>query len=73
LTDARIELMSNASDTSPEARILELCIEINEHINLMRDYATTPGNVWLAKGELNRINELSAQVDRVLEEIKNQS
>lgn len=37
---------------------------------MLRDYATTPDNVWLARNELNRIQELSAELEQLLADIK---
>ena len=53
-----------------QGQVIELCEQLAAHIKLLRDYATTPDNVWLARGELNRINEISAEVEKLLAELK---
>ncbi len=52
------------------AECIELCSDTTEHIKLLRDYATTPGNAWLAKGELSKITGLVSDLDTLLEQIK---
>jgi hypothetical protein len=53
-----------------QAKLLDACEQLTAHVKLLRDYATTPDNIWLARGELNRINEMCAEVDALLTEIK---
>ena len=48
----------------------ERCNELTEHVKLLRDYATTPDNVWLARGELAQIQQLSGEVEQLLAIIK---
>jgi hypothetical protein len=50
--------------------LLELTDEIVEHTNSLRDFATTPGNAWLAKGELQQITTLLSDMETLLEDIK---
>lgn len=52
------------------ARCLELCQEVETRAQTLRDYATTPGNAWLAKGELQAISQLVSDLETVLEQIK---
>ncbi|HVQ43675.1 MAG TPA: hypothetical protein VMT30_01785 [Candidatus Saccharimonadia bacterium] len=52
------------------ARLLELAEEISEHTAGLRDFGTTPGNAWLAKGELQHLTTLLADMESLLEEIK---
>lgn len=59
------------SPTDPlRARLLELTEEIQEHIAGLRDFATTPGNAWLAKGELQQLTTLLSDMETLLEDIK---
>lgn len=58
------------ADDSPQAQCLELSNELMEHAKLMRDYATTPGDTWLARAELIKIMDLAAQLDALLDKIK---
>jgi hypothetical protein len=51
---------------------LQLCEEMAEHVRLMRNHAMKPGNVWLARTELERINSLSGDLEQLLEQIKSQ-
>jgi hypothetical protein len=50
----------------------ERCSSLIERVRLLRDYATTPGDVWLARGELNRIQELAAEIEQLLAKINTQ-
>lgn len=52
------------------ADYLMLCSELMEHAKLMRDYATTPGNIWLARSELNKIMALATELERLMDTIK---
>jgi hypothetical protein len=51
-------------------RCLELCQAIEARAQTLRDYATTPGNAWLAKGELQAISQLVSDLETILEQIK---
>lgn len=51
-------------------RLLEMIEEITERSGRLRDYATTPGNAWLAQGELLSIGQLQSELEALLEEIK---
>ena len=61
--------MSRPGDTA-KAEYLSLCGDLMEHARLMRDYATTPGNTWLAKAELTKIMQLTDELEKVLENIR---
>jgi hypothetical protein len=52
------------------ANLLELVEEIENHTTQLRDFATTPGNAWLAKGELQMLNTLLSDMETLLEDIK---
>ena len=59
------------SPTDPlRARLLELLEQLNDRTIQLRDYATVPGNAWLAKGELGQINQVVSDLETFLEEIK---
>jgi hypothetical protein len=59
------------SPTDPlRARLLELLEDINNRTTQLRDYATVPGNAWLAKGELGQIGQLVSDLEELLEQIK---
>lgn len=51
-------------------RILELCEELQDRTIAVRDYATTPDNAWLAKGELQSIAQLISDMELLVEEIR---
>lgn len=44
--------------------------ELARHIKLLRDYATTPGNAWLAEDELYQIQALIRELEELVAEIK---
>ncbi len=52
------------------ARLLELTEDISDHTSGLRDFATTPGNAWLAKGELQQLMTLLSDMESLLEDIK---
>lgn len=56
-----------------KAQIKEFTDELGEHVKLIRDYATTPGNVWLARGELNKASRLLGEIELILDQIKQES
>lgn len=53
-----------------QQELLELCQDLEEHIRLARDYATTPGNIWIARNELNIIGRMVAELESKLSEIE---
>ena len=59
----------NAPADPLRARCLELCEELNDHTQLLRDFALTPKNAWLAKGELRQVARLISELETVLEDI----
>jgi hypothetical protein len=52
------------------ALLLELTEEIVDHTAQLRDFATIQGNAWLAKGELQTLTTLLADMESLLEDIK---
>lgn len=53
-----------------QTECIDICSDATDHIKLLRDYATTPGNAWLAKGELSKLNGLMSDLDSLLDQIK---
>ncbi len=53
-----------------QARVLELTQDLNEKVTTLRDYATTPGNAWLAKGEIQSITSILSDIEMLVDEIK---
>ena len=51
------------------ARILELTQDLGEKVTTLRDYATTPGNAWLAKGEVQSIMSMLSDIETIVDEI----
>jgi hypothetical protein len=60
--------MKSLSD--PRTHLNDLCTELAEYAKLLRDYGTTPGNVWLARAELGKISQLCNQIEDTLQQIK---
>lgn len=50
--------------------LLDLCERLEQHVRLARDYATTPGNNWMARDELNTLGRLVADLETKLAEIE---
>jgi len=51
-------------------QLLEMIEEITDRSAQLRDYATTPGNAWLAQSELLAIGQLISELEALLEDIK---
>jgi hypothetical protein len=51
-------------------KLLELTQDIEDHTAQLRDFATTPGNAWLAKSELQTLTTLLSDMEALLEDIK---
>ncbi len=49
---------------------LEVTVEINEHMKLLRDYSVTPGNSWLARNELSIVQTLLSDLEQSIDAIK---
>jgi hypothetical protein len=65
--------MPKQSPTDPlRTRLFELTQEIEQHFTRLRDFASVPGNAWLAKGELQTIATLMSDLETLLEDIKQQ-
>lgn len=62
--------MSKSPVDPLRVRLLELTDDIAEHTAGLRDFATTPGNAWLAKGELQQLMGLLSDMESLLEDIK---
>jgi hypothetical protein len=52
------------------AQLLELTEKVQDHTNQLRDFGTTPGNVWLARSELQTLSTILSDLEALLEEIK---
>jgi hypothetical protein len=63
----------NESIDDLHTHLIEHCEELMEHVKMLRDYATTPGSVWLARSELARINQLAGEAEQLLAAIKQAS
>jgi hypothetical protein len=51
-------------------KLLELTAEVETHTANLRDFATSPGNAWLAKSELQSLMNLAGEIEALLEDIK---
>jgi hypothetical protein len=52
------------------ARLLELLEQLGDRATQLRDYASTPGNTWLAKNELSHISQVISDLEALLDDIK---
>lgn len=52
------------------AQVQDITSEVIDQIKLIRDYATTPGNSWLAKNELTRIQAKMTELEELIDKIK---
>jgi hypothetical protein len=62
--------MKSAHVDPNRAELLSLIQELNGHLLLVRDFAVTPGNIWLAKDSLSKVTALLTDVETTLEAIK---
>jgi hypothetical protein len=53
-------------------RLHELTQEIEDHTTKLRDFAIAPGNAWLARGELQQLQNLLSDMENLIEDIKQQ-
>ncbi|HTB48759.1 MAG TPA: hypothetical protein VK712_01615 [Verrucomicrobiae bacterium] len=52
------------------AQLHEYIHDLEHRLAQLRDFATTPGNTWLAKGELQAIMNQLSDLESLLEDIK---
>ena len=62
--------MARTDKSDPVARCLELSDEIIKRTGVMRDFATSPGNIWLARNELAKIGQLISELESLFDQIK---
>lgn len=60
-------------DNEPVRELIELTEQMEKHLKLLRDYAASPGDLWLARGELTRSNSLLAEAGKLLDQIESKS
>lgn len=63
-------MKANRPSDPLRARCLDLCQELTERAAIMRDFAMSPGNAWLAKGELQQVAQIISDLEQLFEEIK---
>lgn len=54
----------------PVGELIELTEQLEKHLKLLRDYAASPGDLWLAKAEHNKANSMVAEAGKLLDEIE---
>lgn len=54
------------------SQLLELIQDMEQRTANLRDFASTPGNVWLARGEHQHLMQLMSDLESLLEDIKQQ-
>ena len=64
--------MKKANQDSPQIKLQDNCDALTNHAKLLRDYALTPGNIWLARSELSRISQVVTELEQLLETIKHE-
>lgn len=57
-------------DSEPVRELIELTEELEKHLKLLRDYAASPGDLWLARGELTKSNSMIAEAGKLLDSIE---
>lgn len=50
--------------------MIELTEQLEKHLKLLRDYAASPGDLWLARGELSKANAMLAEAGKILNDIE---
>ena len=65
--------MPKSTHPDPQrARLLELLEDLSNRQSQLRDFATIPGNAWLAKAELQTMTIILSDLEALLEDIKQQ-
>ncbi len=64
--------MSKTPTDPLRSNLLELIQDIEHRTSQLRDFASTPGNIWLAKGELQHLMQIMSELESILEDIKQQ-
>ncbi len=59
-----------ADREGPVREMIELTEQLERHLKLLRDYAASPGDLWLARGELAKANAALAEAAKLLNEIE---
>jgi uncharacterized coiled-coil DUF342 family protein len=54
------------------AELSDIIQQINDHMSKLRDYSNVPENMWLARGELEELNRLLADLENQLDQIRAQ-
>ncbi len=49
---------------------LEVVAEIQDHLKLVRDYAVSPGDSWLARNEMSKVSTLMSDLEASIDAIK---
>lgn len=49
---------------------LEIIVEVGDHLRLLRDYAVTPGNSWLARNEMSKVMALMSDLETSIDAVK---
>ena len=66
-------MIMKSTSSKPSDKLRAECLELSatliDHVKLLRDYATTPGNAWLAKGELSKVSTLTSELSELLEQL----
>lgn len=58
---------------SPAAgRIYDECERGANHLRLLRDFTSQPGNVWLARGEVTKLAQVVANLEQLLDDLKDE-
>lgn len=52
------------------AHCLDVIVDMSDHMKLLRDYAVTPGNSWLARNELSQVSRLMSDLENSIDAIK---
>jgi hypothetical protein len=59
------------STTDPQrAQLLDVLDAVSNHVVKLRDFASVPGNAWLAKAELSTLMATISELEDLLESIK---
>lgn len=62
--------MSRQPQDPLRVRLLELIEESERRLVGLRDFGSSPGNAWLARGELQALTSLVSDLESLLEDIR---
>lgn len=65
--------MPKPTQPTPFTELYEKCDLGTQQLKQLRDYASRPENMWLARNELAKLNQTIVELEQLLEDIKDKT